>query len=73
MIHAYSEHYLDDAMRNLGEAFDFAMQSAIWIWTTFLLCSSIPVLQICSAAVTQSMLQDFPEQNLQWKLCGKAA
>ena len=24
MIHAYSEHYLDDAMRNLGEAFDFA-------------------------------------------------
>ena len=24
MIHAYSENYLDDAMRNLGEAFDFA-------------------------------------------------
>ena len=23
MIHAYSENYLDDAMRNLGEAFDF--------------------------------------------------
>ena len=26
MIHAYHEHYLDDAMRNLGEAFDFARQ-----------------------------------------------
>ena len=24
MIHAYNENYLDDAMRNLGEAFDFA-------------------------------------------------
>ena len=24
MIHAYSENYLDDAMQNLGEAFDFA-------------------------------------------------
>ena len=24
MIHAYKEHYLDDAIRNLGEAFDFA-------------------------------------------------
>lgn len=24
MIYAYSENYLDDAMRNLGEAFDFA-------------------------------------------------
>ena len=24
MIHAYSENYLDDAMRNLGEAYDFA-------------------------------------------------
>ena len=24
MIHAYSENYLDEAMRNLGEAFDFA-------------------------------------------------
>ena len=24
MIHAYSENYLDDVMRNLGEAFDFA-------------------------------------------------
>ena len=24
MIHAYDEQYLDDAMRNLGEAFDFA-------------------------------------------------
>ena len=24
MIHAYNEQYLDDAMRNLGEAFDFA-------------------------------------------------
>ena len=23
MIHAYDEQYLDDAMRNLGEAFDF--------------------------------------------------
>lgn len=24
MIHAYNEHYLDDAMKNLGEAFDYA-------------------------------------------------
>ena len=24
MIHAYAEIYLDDAMRNLGEAFDYA-------------------------------------------------
>ena len=24
MIHAYKEHYLDDAIRNFGEAFDFA-------------------------------------------------
>ena len=24
MIHAYDEQYLSDAMRNLGEAFDFA-------------------------------------------------
>ena len=24
MIHAFDEKYLDDAMRNLGEAFDFA-------------------------------------------------
>lgn len=25
MIHAYNEQYLDDAMRNLGEAFDYAV------------------------------------------------
>lgn len=25
MIHAYEPHYLDDAMRNLGEAFDYAV------------------------------------------------
>jgi DNA-binding transcriptional regulator YiaG len=27
MIHAYSEEYLDEAMRNLGEAFDYARES----------------------------------------------
>lgn len=27
MIHAYDEKYLDDAMRNLGEAFDYAVNS----------------------------------------------
>ena len=27
MIHAYSNEYLDDAMRNLGEALDYAVNS----------------------------------------------
>jgi len=27
MTHAYAKHYLDDAMRNLGEAFDYATNS----------------------------------------------
>ncbi len=27
MIHAYAEEYLDDAMRNLGEAFDYAVNA----------------------------------------------
>jgi len=39
MMHAYDEIYLDDAMRNLGEAFDFdvtwdAANSCIMIDTT---------------------------------------
>ena len=27
MIHAYDKQYLDDAMRNLGEAFDYAVNN----------------------------------------------
>ena len=70
MIHAYSENYLDDAMRNLGEAFDFASAVCHLDLDSFLQCSSIPVLQIYSETVTQSMLPDYQEQNLPWKLCG---
>ena len=35
MIHAYSENYLDDAMRNLGEAFDFAHTVCHWDLDSF--------------------------------------
>ena len=67
MIHAYSEKYLADAMRNLGEAFDFAHTVGRLELDNFLPCLSILVLQNFLAAVVPSMLQDFPEQNLPWK------
>ena len=41
MIHAYDKKYLDDAMRNLGEAFDYAMNISRK--------SSISILQLFTA------------------------
>ena len=47
MTHAYSEYYLDDAMRNLGEAFDFARNVCILELDDFL------TMMISSGIATQ--------------------
>ena len=59
MMYAYDEQYLDDAMRNLGEAVDYAANA----------CNMLrPDLQHSLEMVYRKLFRDYQEPNLFTKL-----
>lgn len=64
MIHAYDNHYLDDAMKCLGEAMDYAANSCQRIWIAFLSYLLAQATQNSLPPVFPNMYPVYPVQSL---------
>ena len=64
MMHAYDEQYLDDAMRNLGEAADYAVNACNMTLQKFFDLFVQQDLLHSSEIVCLKLFQDYQEQNL---------
>lgn len=68
MIYAYDEMYLDDAMKNLGEAADYAASCCNLNIDAFLSCSQQQVSPLSLKKATPDLYPDFRGQNLYMRL-----